>query len=121
MVLFVILGLLSLMTGLSGIMKITLQEPVAGFLAKAGYANGFIVFIGVSELLAAIGLWLARFRNLALLGLMLIMPGAIATHIGAGEPLSAAGGAIGALVFVLAALLLNSPKELKALFLGSPS
>lgn len=53
-------------------------------MAKAGFAVahlsvGFMYFIGVCELLGAIGLWIPKLRNWAAGGLFIILAGAIVT------------------------------------------
>lgn len=52
----------------------------AGFLA-AHLSVGFMYFIGVCELLGAIGLWIPRLRNWAAAGLFVILAGAIVTTV----------------------------------------
>lgn len=46
----------------------------------------FIKLIGLFELMGIIGLWLPKFRPYATICLMVIMIGAIGTHIGAAQP-----------------------------------
>ena len=53
-------------------------------MAKAGFAVahlsvGFMYFIGVCELLGAIGLWIPKLRNWAAAGLFIILAGAVIT------------------------------------------
>jgi len=55
-------------------------------MAKAGFAVAhlpvwFMYFIGVCELLGAIGLWIPRLRNWAAAGLFVILAGAIVTTV----------------------------------------
>jgi len=55
-------------------------------MAKAGFAVAhlpvwFMYFIGVCELLGAIGLWIPRLRNWAAAGLFIILAGAIVTTV----------------------------------------
>jgi uncharacterized membrane protein YphA (DoxX/SURF4 family) len=55
-------------------------------MAKAGFAVAhlpvwFMYFIGVCELLGAIGLWIPKLRKLAVAGLLVIMAGAIITTL----------------------------------------
>lgn len=46
----------------------------------------FIKLIGFFEVLGVIGLWLTKFRPYVAICLMVIMMGAIGTHIGAAQP-----------------------------------
>lgn len=55
-------------------------------VAKAGFtvahlSVGFMYFIGVCELLGAIGLWIPKLRNWAAAGLFIILAGAIVTTV----------------------------------------
>jgi len=55
-------------------------QAVEGF-AKYGYSDGFRMFIGACELSGAIGLWIPRLAFWAAAGLIVIMLGAVYTHL----------------------------------------
>ena len=50
-----------------------------------GYSDGFAIFIGIAEVCGAIGLWVPKVARLAALGLILVMFGAVYSHIRAGQ------------------------------------
>lgn len=60
------------------------EAMMKGF-RELNYTDGFGRFIGVCELLGGIGLLLSRTRLWAALGLMIIMVGAVGSHLGAGQ------------------------------------
>ena len=51
-----------------------------------GYSKGFGIFIALAELCGAIGLWIPKVAQPAALGLILIMCGAVYTHMHTGDP-----------------------------------
>ena len=51
-----------------------------------GYSQGFGVFIGAAEIYGAIGLWIPKVAQPAAIGLIIIMVGAIYTHMHTGDP-----------------------------------
>jgi hypothetical protein len=108
--LYVILGLLSLNFVPAGIMAALLMDPFKANLTVMHYAPAFMVFLGLVEALCGIGIWFPRFRNLALLTLLLIMAGAIGSHIANGQPLVSIAFAVGVSACILvAAWLSNGP------------
>jgi len=74
----VLLSLAFLMTGIS---KLTGQEEMVLNFEKWGFPLAFMYFVGASEIAGAIGLLITKFRGLASIGLVLLMMGAIGTHI----------------------------------------
>ncbi|MEK9160440.1 MAG: DoxX family protein [Patescibacteria group bacterium] len=82
----IILGVVFLM---AGVMKLLMQDKARSMTpALRGYPRAFISFIGLAELLGAIGLTLPLWLGimtfltpLAALGLSVIMGGAIYTHL----------------------------------------
>ena len=101
--LWVVQGLLAAAFGMAGFMKLTAPiEQLAenGMSFVNDYSVGMVRFIGISELLGALGLIIPaafRFKTfltpLAAVGLAIIMILATSYHIGANEPI------IGSLVF----------------------
>jgi uncharacterized membrane protein len=81
-VLSVILGLAFLMAGGT---KLSGQAEMVQNFEKWGLSVTIMYFIGVAEVLGAIGLFVPRTRFLAVLGLMAVMIGAIGTHVLNGE------------------------------------
>ena len=101
--LWVVQGLLAAAFGMAGFMKLTAPiEQLAenGMSFVNDYSEGMVRFIGISELLGALGLIIPaafRFKTfltpLAAVGLAIIMVLATSYHIGAKEPI------IGSVVF----------------------
>lgn len=101
--LWVVQGLLAAAFGMAGFMKLTAPiEQLAenGMSFVNDYSEGMVRFIGISELLGALGLIIPaafRFKTfltpLAAVGLAIIMVLATSYHIGANEPI------IGSVVF----------------------
>lgn len=77
----IILFLLALMFLATGISKLIQAETQLNDFESWGYSSGFMIGIGILEILGAIGLLVPRTRFLAVLGLSTIMLGAIATHM----------------------------------------
>ena len=76
-------------------MKLTANPMIVAAFENFGYAPWFMYFIGVAELLGALGIAFGGFIHkklpvLATLGLMTIMVGAIGSHIVFGDPITAA-------------------------------
>ena len=101
--LWIVQGLLAAAFGMAGFMKLTAPiEQLAenGMSFVNDYSVGMVRFIGISELLGALGLIIPaafRFKTfltpLAAIGLAIIMILATSYHIGANEPI------IGSVVF----------------------
>jgi putative oxidoreductase len=51
-----------------------------------GYPQGFGILVAIAELCGAAGLWIPKAARLAAIGLILIMVGAIYTHMHIGDP-----------------------------------
>ena len=80
--------LLTLAFLLSGIMKLTGAEQIRQGFEGWGYPIIFMYFIGLCEVAGAIGLWLRRFSYAAKVCILLLMAGAVLTHLvfdGVGE------------------------------------
>ena len=73
--------LLTLAFLLSGIMKLTGAEEIRQGFENWGYPIIFMYFIGLCEVAGAIGLWLRRFSYVAKICILLLMAGAVLTHL----------------------------------------
>ncbi len=74
-----------------GIIKLTGQPAMVELFAEFGYAVWFMYLIGVCEVAGALGIAFGGFINkklpqLAVLGLMVIMVGAIGSHLSISDP-----------------------------------
>lgn len=114
----VILALLSLNFVPGGIMAALLMDPFRSNLTTMHYGTGFMVGLGLVEALCGIGVWLPRLRNPALLVLLLIMAGAVGSHIANGQPLASIGMAMGMAVLILLALWLSNGPRLRQFLTG---
>lgn len=74
-------GVVTLVMGLGGIGKLSGNEMMHAGFAILGLPGWFGYFIGVSELAAAVGIWIPRLSALAALGVSIIMLGAIYFHL----------------------------------------
>ena len=77
----VVTALLSLVFLLTGIMKLTGAEMVKEGFEGWGYPIIFMYFVGLCEVAGAIGLWLRRFSYAAKVCLIILMAGAVLTHL----------------------------------------
>lgn len=82
----VISGLLGLAFILAGFAKLSGQEEMVVNYEKWGLPIILMYFVGLSEILGAIGLFIKKTRLLAIGGLSILMLGAIGTHVVNGEP-----------------------------------
>lgn len=82
---WIVTGLLGLAFLMAGMVKISGQDEMIQNFDKWGFPVAFMYFIGISELLGAIGLFVKITRIYAAFGLIAVMLGAIGTHIVAGE------------------------------------
>lgn len=86
----IIQGLLTIAFFLAGIKKLIGDEQQVQMFTEAfGYSVGFMYFIGVCEILGAIGFligfWKSQFASLASVWLVLLMTGAAVSHLNAGQ------------------------------------
>ena len=65
----------------SGIMKLTGGEDIRQGFEHWGYPVFFMYVIGLCEVAGAVGLWLRRFSYAAKVCLIILMAGAVATHL----------------------------------------
>jgi uncharacterized membrane protein YphA (DoxX/SURF4 family) len=82
---WIVSGLLSALFVFAGGMKLLGPPEVLETFARYGHSDAFRLFIGAAELSGAIGLWIPRLEFWAALGLIVIMLGAIYTHVTHGE------------------------------------
>ena len=95
---YIILGLqwlLVLFFIIPGIMKVTGEASIREVFSGFGYSLGFMYFIGVCEILGALGIAFGRhihsmIPKLAVIGLIIIMVGALYNHVNSGEAFSVA-------------------------------
>ena len=66
---------------MSGIMKLTGAEQIRQGFENWGYPIFFMYIIGLCEVAGAIGLWLRRFSYAAKVCIILLMAGAVLTHL----------------------------------------
>lgn len=110
-IVWVVLIILSgLWMSTSGIMKFIPNAEMIDSFARWGHSELFMMVIGALEIAGAIGLFIPRLRKWAILGLLLIMAGAVYTHIAADE-YHLLGGASMAIVLLSLVFLLQKPKE----------
>lgn len=111
-VLWVLSGLLTAMYLFAGGMKLSgNQEVVANFM-RYGHSDAFRLFIGAAEVSGAIGLWIPRLAFWAAIGLIIIMLGAVYTHVTNGE------NPVGPIVFALVLAYVANVRKGSALFLS---
>ena len=77
----VITVLLSLAFLGAGIMKLTGAEDMRQGFEGWGYPIFFMYIIGICEVAGAIGMWLRRFSYAAKVCIILLMAGAVLTHL----------------------------------------
>lgn len=105
----IIQGLLAVGFILFGTMKLTGNEMLDQTFTALGYSTGFMYFLGICEVLGAIGLlvgyWRPKLAILASVGLVLLLAGAVFSHLkagqGMGETMPASVLLILTLVFVI--------------------
>lgn len=88
-------------------------QAVEGFL-KQGYSDGFRLFIGASEFLGGIALLIPRLAFWAGLGLVVIMVGAVYTHVATDDVAHVAPAAVALLLCGFVAIVRRG----QALFLS---
>jgi uncharacterized membrane protein YphA (DoxX/SURF4 family) len=74
-------GLMTALFLAAGSGKVMGAEEVVATFTRYGHSDGFRIFIGASELAGAIGLWIPRLGFWAAAGLIVIMIGAVYTHL----------------------------------------
>ncbi|KOY86257.1 hypothetical protein AD998_08960 [bacterium 336/3] len=107
-VFYTLLILLSIQMSIVGILKLVGFEPLYQQLAELNISKSFGLFIGFSEVVAVVGIWVKRTRGIALLGLLFLVTGAVAVHFGAGVELTKAVPAVISWVMVGSLLYLNN-------------
>lgn len=76
-------------------MKLSANPMIVANFENFGYATWFMYFIGAAELLGALGIAFGgrindKLPKLATIGLMIIMAGAIGSHLVFGDPITSA-------------------------------
>jgi uncharacterized membrane protein YphA (DoxX/SURF4 family) len=77
--------LLALWMIAAGLSKLAPSDQQLSNFETWDVSPSFMFFIGICEILGAIGMFIARLRPFATLGLSIILIGAIATHINSDE------------------------------------
>jgi uncharacterized membrane protein YphA (DoxX/SURF4 family) len=92
------------------------MEPFSQRMPEMHYGEAPTRLIGLLEVVGALALLVPRLRAPSMLGLMLLMAGAIGSHWAAGHPF--AGGAAATISFVVLAITLfvDRPELLRVLF-----
>jgi uncharacterized membrane protein YphA (DoxX/SURF4 family) len=106
----IVQGLLIVCFIMFGIMKLTGNaQQVVLFTEVFGYAKGFMYFVGACEVLGALGLAIGfrkpKITLFASLGFVLLMAGAVFSHLNAGQGMSDAAPAIILLILSLFVLI----------------
>ena len=97
-----LLGFLTLVLAVTGGAKVLMLEFMMTNMAEVNAGPAATVLIGVVELIAAVGLWIRRYRTPALAVFLLILAGATGIHWGAGfEPARVVAPAVIALLVAL--------------------
>ena len=73
--------LMSVAFVIAGILKLTGAEIMQAGFTGWGYPLFFMYFVGLCEVAGAIGLWLQRFSYAAKICLIILMAGALLTHL----------------------------------------
>src|SRR5262245_48946882 len=111
---YVVSGLLTALYLFAAIPKLMgMQQAVDGFRAM-GYSDGFRLVIGTAEVAGAIGLWLPRLAFWAASGLVVVMIGAVYTHLTHPET----GAPTGAGIALVCLLFVAWARRRSALFLS---
>lgn len=115
--LIVLLVLLTLLFLLVSVTKIYPAEFMATNMGELHYGRPSVFIIGLLELAAAVGLWIPRYRTLALSVLLLIMAGSAGSHWGFGHPAAEVVPSFIVATLVFAALWLDRGRALWAFVL----
>ena len=101
--------LLSIAFFVSGVIKVAGLEMLKENFEGWGfpYPLLFMRLIGLCEVVGAIGLWLPRFSYTAKICFIILMAGAVLTHLRHRDPILDALGAIILLIFTAVALALH--------------
>lgn len=75
---------------LAGVMKLAGAEQISQEFRNWGYGDTFRLIIGLIESLGGVGLLIPRLAAFCAIGLMLVMGGAVYTHLAADQGLNAA-------------------------------
>ena len=98
----------SIQFGIVGLLKIVGYVPLYQQLTELHISPSLGLFIGITEVLGVIGLWLPSTRKWALIGLLYLSVSAIAIHFGAAVPLYKALPAIISTLFLATQLYLSN-------------
>ena len=77
----VVSGLLTALYLFTGSLKVSGAQEVVDTFTRYGHSDAFRMFIGAAEIAGAVGLWIPRLAFWAAAGLIVIMLGAVYTHM----------------------------------------
>lgn len=106
-------GLFTVWMVVVGGLKLFAMEPLLSNMAALHFTTEMTIFIGGIEVLLAIGLWIPRLKNVSNLAFIPVLSGAIAAHLGSGQPPEKAIGALIAVIFASVILYTGDPNGLK--------
>lgn len=92
------------------------MAPFSERMPAMHYGEAPTRLIGLLEVVGALALLVPRLRAPALLGLMLLMAGAIGSHWAAGHPFAGGAAATISFVVLVIALFVDRPELLRVLF-----
>lgn len=111
---WVICVLLAALFAFAGLPKVTGDPRAVEGFHKGGFPDWFRLFIGAAEIAGAVGLLVPRLRVWAASGLLIIMIGAVATHLRAGDTFDKVAPAALALLLLAVVAWLVRPRKLAA-------
>ncbi len=107
--LYIFLVVVSVMIGFgAGFQKLIYTEQLARNMAAIHFGEMATRLIGLAEVLAVVGMWFFRFRTAAIVALYPILFGAVAAHLGAGQPLQEVILSIVCIVLITILLFLHN-------------
>ena len=116
MVFYLLTGAVSILYIITGLRKLFSFGSVASDFESWGYHPAFMYILGLVEIAGAISLMIPKIRMVGIVGLGIVMLGAIGTHIYAGEYYQLLLPLV--LLIVLIALFIMSQNEIQEAYLG---
>jgi putative oxidoreductase len=113
-IIWVIAVLLAALFAFAGLPKLMGDPQAVEGFRKGGFPDWFRLFIGAAELAGAVGLLIPRLRFWAASGLLIIMVGAVGTHLRAGDSPDKVAPAAIALALLALVAWLTRPRKLAA-------
>lgn len=116
MVFYLLTGAVSILYIITGLRKLFSFGSVASDFESWGYHPAFMYILGLVEIAGAISLMIPKIRMVGIVGLGIVMLGAIGTHIYAAEYYQLLLPLV--LLTVLIALFIMSQNEIQEAYLG---